>query len=451
MRFYWSYSKISLLSALLFLLLEARAEPLPIYQISDAQGTYLQIPLSYTLYRYSQHSDLRDLVALDADNNNLPYSIVQLAPAAVAAKKIDLQKISTDLAFYPIADDITPESIRALSTNKVSVSVNHVQVVVNDDSGVFAEKPQRQAPDFYLLDLRELKTPVTGLEIDWDPDAQNQYLEVELEGSSNLQNWVSLGRSTLVHIVQQEQVLKRNQLTLDLGAATYDFFRMKILRGTDNLKITHVAALQTITDIKLPDVQFESWNLAGKLSTTQTTVYLPDERSKSYPVSAWEYVRDEATPAEMLSINLLTNTYGDTLKVFSRLAEKQPWQLVYQGIWFNIQVGNEWQKSDPISLDRSSHKFWRIELNESVKNLLNPELAFSWQPTQLRIISNNKPPYFLAIDSESSLYKSKQVFNQLLQKAEPHWSKAGLVSLNASPIAAKQNPAHRVDWKKFLF
>ncbi|HEY0893519.1 MAG TPA: DUF3999 domain-containing protein, partial [Cellvibrio sp.] len=49
------------------------AEVIPVYQISEAPGTYMQTTLTHDIYRYSADTQLNDLVVTDAQGNKLPY------------------------------------------------------------------------------------------------------------------------------------------------------------------------------------------------------------------------------------------------------------------------------------------------------------------------------------------------------------------------------------------
>ncbi|MES2824604.1 MAG: DUF3999 family protein [Pseudomonadota bacterium] len=421
----------------------AEENPIAIYRLSETQGTYLQVPLSHDIYRYSQYADLRDLVVVDADYNHLPFRMVSLTMTPAA--RIQRQENTTVLPFYPISANATPAAIRALRTTHISVTDNDVQVHVNHSVA-----PASATPDFYLVDVSALKTKLTHIQIDWLPNEKNQYLEVQLEASSDLQHWIDLGRSTLVQIVHHEQQLKRNRIAVDIAPNTYEFLRLKILQGSERLQLTGITALQLFSELKLPNIESEVWVVGGSLSGKQTTVYFPDQHSKSYSVAAWEYIRDETTPAATLLLNLGEHTYGDSLKVFSRPSEKQHWQLRYEGIWFNARVGNQWQQSDEMSLSGIGDKLWRIELNESAQNTLKPTLVFSWQPIHLQIITNNKPPYSLAINLQKKVAQSSQIFNQLLEKTNPVWISAGLESLHVDPSAVTPS-SQALDWPKYIF
>ena len=81
-------------------------------------------------------------------------------------------------------------------------------------------------------------------------------------------------------------------------------------------------------------------------------------------------------------------------------------------------------------------------------------MVFTWQPKQLQIIADNKPPYSLAIDlkntdSKSSSAIHNQIFNELVSKTKPTWVIANLISLNVEPDKLAKTLS--VDWKQWIF
>lgn len=414
----------------------------PIYQVNDAQGTFLQVPLTHEIYSYSQQTNLQDLIVLDRDQNPLPYRLVSVAPE----EKQAAPKVLTDtLKFFPVAVDATPDTLRKLRSTHVKVQGDTVQVVTSDKT------LSNSVPEFYLVDVSGLDHDLTSLSIDWVAQANNQYLEVELEATRNLQDWFSLAKSTLVQINQEEQSLKRNHIDVHILNKDYEFLRLRILRGADNLQITGVTAEQKIGVIPETKISLETWSLVGVVAQHQTTVYLPSSHSKSYPVAVWEFIRSEATPVDTLAIDFGTTTYADGAKILSRSTTHQNWQLQHQGIWFNTQMGSQWQKSNAVGIYPNRDKYWRVELNESAKNNPAPRIVFGWQPTQLQVITNNKPPYVLAIKGDkNNSYNREQVFNQILANTAPTWVSVGLIKLNVQPEAIS-SAQKSIDWKQWLF
>lgn len=414
-----------------------------IYQLNETQGTFLQVPLTHEIYRYSQQTNLQDVEVLDADKNALPYRLVTIAPEV---KQIDPKILVDELRFFPIAADATPDTLRKFHSTHIKVQGDSVQVTTSDKTLANAN------PEFYLIDVSKLDHDATSLGIDWVPQTDNQYLEVELEATRNLQDWFFLAKSTLVQIEQEEHHLKRNHIEVAIAKKDFEFLRLRILRGANNLQITHVTAEQRIGAAEKPHIEKESWSLMGDLAKNQNTVYLPNSHSKSYPVAAWEFIRNDTAPIDSIAIDFGTQTYGDSARIFSRTTENQNWQLQQQGIWFNAQIGKEWQKSNPVNIvPPNRDKYWRIELNETLRDKLIPSLIVGWQPTQLQIITNNKPPYVLAINQDKTTsYNREQVFNQILATANPAWVSTGLIPLNVQPEALINAPK-AIDWKQWLF
>lgn len=419
----------------------AQQHTTPIYQVSDAQGTFIQVPLTHDIYRYTSQSSLQNVVVLDADKNPLPYRLVTTAPHE---QKKEPTLIVNPLAFFPIAVDATPDTIRKLHTSQVKVQGDNVQITTGDKT------LNNKTPEFYLIDISKLNHDITSLIVEWDAQAANQYLEVELEATRNLQDWFSLGNATLVKINQLDQSLKHNHIKVALAKQEYEFLRLKILRGAEDLHISSIASEQQI-GIVVPQKNSEAWSLSGQLAKTQTTVHFPNSHSKVYSVAAWEFTRDEATPIESITIDFGTAVYGDGAKLFSRNADNQTWQLEYQGLWFNLQVGSQWQKSDAVSVYRNSNKFWRLELNEAAKSISAPKLVFTWQPMQLQIIANNKPPFVLAINtSKNSSNNREQIFSQIISSSSPTWTAASLTKLDVQPEQVI-NTAKTINWKQWIF
>ena len=413
----------------------------PIYQINHVEGTFLQVPLSHTIFEYSKHYGLQDLIVQDVEKKSLPYRLVAASPEA---RSKDEKLVSDSLRFFPVSPDATPETLRKLHTTQVSSSGNSTKVLTSD------KVLNNATPDFYLIDISQVEHDLTGVEVDWIAQPNNQYLEVELEATRDLQNWFSIAKATLVQISQQDESLKRNLIDVQIPKKDFEFLRLSVLRGAEDLEIIHVLGQQKTGNVVTRPAE-ETWAIKGKLAKTQTTVYLPSSHSKTYPVTAWEFERNDLTPVSTIAIDFGMASYADSAKIFSRDNENQNWRLQQQGIWFNAQIGNQWQKSNPVNIAVARDRFWRIELNAAAKDNIAPDLVLGWVPYQLQIITNNKPPYFLAIESvKNQIDNREQVFNQIISAAKPEWVNAGLRRLEVSPneLAGTQE---FIDWKQWIF
>jgi len=415
----------------------AQAEVIPVYQITEAPGTYVQTTLTHDIYRYSADSQLNDLVVTDKQGNKLPYRII--APSTQVSEQSQL----TNARFFPVAVGAPPEALLALSSASISVSV---------EKTTKEELLDKAAPvDFYVLDLSDLKTRTDKLVVDWQVTDASQYLEVQVSGTNDLTTWSNVAQTTLVQLQKEGQKLTRNKIAVNLTEMQYAYLRLKFTRGNENLQLIKIQ-LENTDKIANPPV-VDIWEVKGALAEDQDSALRAGNHAAAMPVAAWEFARDDIAPITNISLNLGTIMYGNNIKVFSRNTEKQPWQLLHQGIWFNTQVGSDWQQSDAINIYSNSDTYWRVELNELVRTTLNPALVFHRQPQTLQFIANNAAPYNIAIDDQAApnnQQTSTQIFSQLISGKELQWGQVGFTELKPD-VDSFARHAMQVSWKTVLF
>lgn len=415
----------ALLSCLMSVVaITAEAEPTTIYRLEPAPGSFQQVLLNRDIYRFSDDPGLQNLQVLDADQNPVPYRILPSEP-----EKSTLQNVP--LAFFPVAADISPETLRQVYA-RVQLEGAKIELSTNAN-------PTGKAPAFYLIDISKLEQPLTALRLNWDPDLQTQYLEVELEGSRNLQQWDSLGAGTLVNMGNQKLV--RNRLAINLQPKAYDFLRLKIGRGGEGLQLNSIAGEPTQVKAPVPE---EHWSIAAISKAQVASTAAPDSERK---VAVWEFAREEVTPATAIKIVLGDNAYADDYALYSRSNAQQNWQLQGHGIWYSVRIGSTWETSEPIALPANSQKLWRLELAAKSAEF-KPQLEFRWQPLRLQLIANDKPPFYLALNPETNATHRNAVFNQILAGRTPEWSSTQLEDLHQQP---PKPPKASINWRTWLF
>ena len=265
-----------------------------------------------------------------------------------------------------------------------------------------------------------------------------------------------LTQGSLVQVLEQGQSLIHNRINLTLAKQAFAYLRLSILRGAEQLQIHQITAEELLYTTSNTQPVSESWSLAGTPAAEQSSQYFPNAHRAASAVHAFEFSRQEHTPAEYLSIDLGNQTYANSLRVLSRPTAKDKWQLIYQGIWFQTQVGEQWQKAEPIKLSANRAQFWRLEF-APMQPVAAPKLVFSWQPIRVQFIANNAPPFVLALSDDNGSFSRQQVFNQILAKhrlqtGEPAWINADLIALPPHYSALKQaGPGIAINWRQWLF
>lgn len=426
------------------LVMTANAEVIPVYQINEASDTYVQTTLTHDIYRYSADTQLNDLVVTDQQGNKLPYRIT--APHTQVSEQSQL----TNARFFPVAVGAPPETLIALSSASIRLDANEISVSVEKTTN---DKLQDQSVpvDFYVVDVSDLKNRIDRLVVDWQATETNQYLEVQVSGTNDLTTWSNIAQTTLVQLQKEGQLLTRNKIAVNLSEMQYAYLRLKFTRGNENLQLTKIQIENTDKIANAPVT--DTWEIKGALAEDQDSALRAGNHTVTIPVAAWEFARDDIAPITNISLNLGTIMYGDSIKVFSRNTEKQPWQLLHQGIWFNAQVGSEWQQSDAINIYSNSDVYWRIELNELVRTTLNPILVFHRQPQTLQFIANNAAPYKIAIDDQATpnnQQTSAQIFAQLVNGKKLQWGQVVFTELNPN-IDSFARHGMQMSWKTLLF
>ncbi|HMW73684.1 MAG TPA: DUF3999 family protein, partial [Cellvibrionaceae bacterium] len=375
---------------LLFSAITAQAGTTPLFQINAEPGTFIQVPLTHQVYQFNPPSDAA-FVVLDGKQNSLPS--IMSAPSPNNTEP-SVQIRSQQLAFFAVPAETSTQALRqVLSTQNQVLNYGSKQISQHIET---QDTLSTNTPDFYLIDLRNLEQGINALIIDWDNKTQNSFLQVQVDASNNLQDWQKLTQASLVQVQEQEQSLIHNRIPVSIAKQAFAYLRLSLMRGAEQLHIQKISAEERLYSAPPQELPQEHWSLAGTLAKEQTSLYRPSSQGAAYPVRAFEFSRDESTPAEFLALNLGMQTYADRLRVLSRTEARGQWELIYQGIWFNTQMGEEWQTSAPIKLGGNRAQFWRLEF-AAQQAIDAPELLFSWHPTQLQFIANNAPPFVLGL------------------------------------------------------
>lgn len=435
---------ISLGAVLFFASALVNAEIIPVYQIGDAPGTYVQATLTHDIYRYSADAQLNDLVVTDQQGNKLPHRIT--APST----QVNEQSQLIDARFFPVAMGAPPEALLTLSSASIRLDDNEISVSAEK---ITTDKLQDQnvPVDFYVVDLSDLKTRTDKLVVAWQVNEANQYLEVQVSGTNDLTTWSDIAQTTLVQLQKEGQQLTRNKIAVNLTEMQYAYLRLKFTRGNEKLQLEKIQIENTDKIPNAPVV--DTWEVKGVIAEEQNSALRGGNHTAAMPVAAWEFSRDDIAPITKISLDLGTIMYGDSISVFSRTTEKQPWQLLSQGIWFNAQVGSDWQHSDAINIYSNGDVLWRIELNERMRTTLNPTLVFHRQPQALQFIANNASPYNIAIDDQAApnnQQTSAQILSQLVSGKAVQWGQVSFTELKPDMDSFARH-AMQISWRTILF
>lgn len=408
----------------------------PVFETAENPGIYLQAPLEHVVYRYARDSQLRDLVVLDVDGNELPSRIID----APAVQRESAEPIA--LSFFAVPAGTTPRSW--LNDGKARVEIDGGTVSVTVDE--LDSKATREGIAFYLVDLRNLDVAIDKISLDWTTPEAGQYLQVNVEGSDDLRQWQNLALETLVQLSREGEMLLHREVPLSLRPDQFDYLRIRFPKG-------EAPELSSVSAFHAPVVEYipvDRWQVSGQLAEAQRSMIERATTPNSDPLAAWSYQREDNAPARAVSIELGDIPYGDRLRIYSRDDESYDWRLLHSGIWFNAKVGDDWQRSEAISIYPNTDRFWRVELDAALEHKADPVLVFE-QPRQvMQFIANNNPPYRIAVAETVRPGKaSGQVLSQLIGDESVEWQFVQLKFLEG--VSPPPDKGAGLNWSAWLF
>jgi len=401
----------------LMLVLNSYAQSsISVYEI-NSDKTYIQANLEQEIYYYSRDAQLRDLQIQDAHGNSLPFRLIDLTDQFSALEK------ETPAIFFPVAPNTSEVTLRDLG--KMSIQIDDSQVRVDIHRSPAELTNPIENPDFYLIDLagyqkrlgstKNLK--LTSLILDWDQ--QNSYQTWELSASNDLSNWRMLSETNLVKLEKEGQSLIKNQIPLNIDLHNYTYLKLRCVEKCQNLRISQMKIREELKDIFHPAKT--QWTLNGERSNSQKPIKLnPTDNWKSH--IAWDFKRDDHALIETLSINLGSQIYSDKVRLLGRYRKQDPWQLIYQGVWFNAKVGEEWYSSNPINLYQNNYPEFRLELAGNLLEAIQPALVLTTQTRAVQFIGNQTPPYHLVVQDQVSSVTQEQILEGLLKGHSVQWN-----------------------------
>ncbi|MGQ9425607.1 DUF3999 family protein [Gilvimarinus sp. F26214L] len=407
----------------------ANAEPLPVYEISESPGTWLQADLPKDIWRYTEDEEFRDMVLLDRDGGELPFRLV--VPQARVRESSDRHAVP----FFTVAAG-AELAWGGPGNTRVHVDESSISVTRDEGSG---EQPR----EFYLVDLSELEVDVDSLALGWEAEAASEYLHLEVSGSRDLQSWIPIAQHTLVRLEKDGQVLLRDEVPLGLRAGRYNFLRVDFPRDRSTPQLTTVKAVDKSAVVDEQPV--ERWELAGTLAADQSSA----SRFHSGDLVAWEFERQERAPVRQVSVALNDFAYGDFIRIYSRAERRHDWRLVHSGIWFNARVGSGWESSDPVDVYQNRHRYWRVEMSKALQGR-GPALVFEHPRQRLRFVANDNEPYRVALTELRSGNPAAEVFTRVVGGEDHEWLPVSMSPL-LSPEQAARRRTERPDWQGVVF
>jgi hypothetical protein len=418
----------------------AESNYLPVFEIKS-DDTYIQAPLEKEIYYFSRSAYLSDIQIRDAHGNNLPFRIVDASTQSQSSES------EVQANFFPVAPGTSEEKLRNLGATRIKIDADNMHLDIESNQPA-APAPVSQ-PDFYLINLRDAVRQSKDMHIkeiilEWNYQEANQFQEWEVSASQDLHYWNKLTSTNLVWLEKEGQSLIQNKIQLNLNPDQYQYLQLRCLEFCDKLRIENIKLVTRSTAYFIPaDTQ---WSLQGQKSSSQKAINLhhnDDWESRS----AWDFQRKENTDIKNFKLNMGDQSYGDKIRIMGKARQQDPWELLYEGLWFNTKVGNRWVSSNNSFSLRRGFPYLRLEFASELRSEFSPEFIFSVPSRYIQFIANQTPPYVLAVQDNANSEAQARIFNSVVNNQSISWANHQWHFLNPE---YKENPA-TFAWKSLLF
>ncbi|NID14486.1 DUF3999 family protein [Luteibacter yeojuensis] len=404
----------------------ARAETPPPFAVAypltlpSAAKAYV-VELPQDAYAWARRdAGLGDVVVVDAKDRQVAAGLY--APAPPTAHPVTL-----DAPLLPV-----PQSASGVAGARIQRSTNG-DIVIEPGAAAPAG-----APTDWLFDARQ---PVAPERLEFAPSTRDVDLRVDVDASTNLQDWTPLVRgATVVTLGQGDGGVDARVVKLSGNAARY--YRVHVERGEapwadgEGSKVTLSG---TVEDAAAKDEAARRWLDVASTGTVQSGQGVD-----------YDYRLPAALPVTALRVRL---GKGDTVARFDAIAVEGSMSGEQLG---TLVVTPPRDSADAHPLDVAAGRREMLRLHSATPLREPPHLLVGWQPDRIVFLPEGDAPYRLLVGSHSArrpAWPIADAIAALRKDAGPTWRPAQATPGKVQELAGRKalDPAEApFDWTRPL-
>lgn len=388
-----------------------------------ASGSLVQVRLAEHVLQHVQQRDFADLRVFNAAGNSLAFALQM--PSATQHQQ------QRALAFFPLDPD-KPLAVAELQVQLQQAGELQTVQLASKPMPAGELKPQQ-----YIVHNQREQESLCGLQLDWQPVSSNQVWQLQLESSSNLEDWRPLGKAMPVsHLQHGTQELRLDELEFPCTQAPY--LRLSWQQSSTALQLSQLVGLYTQHDAR----QFTWQDLAADAIRQQQGEQGTELHFTNPGVMALE------------QIQLLPNRVGQVLqgKVYSRNPQVKSTAWQYRGDLhqYRLQQAAQELQSPADTLSAARDRHWKIVLTSPFNGDL-PQLRLGWQAEQLLVLTQGSAPFTVAYGNPQVQQVGYQSLAQTVAVLSAEQAQAEAVSLGkAFPLGEIDLQAQAVPWQQLI-
>ncbi|MCP4115804.1 MAG: DUF3999 domain-containing protein [Desulfobacteraceae bacterium] len=343
----------------------------------EENGAVYRFSVPREVYETLARDDMGDIRIFNSKDAVVPHILRQ------PEKKRKIQEFTHPLPFFPLyREKNKPENDGLLV--RIEKGGDGAIINVESDAARTGKPPELSG---YLIDATGHEKQIHKLHINWQAKEENFVTTVSVEYSNDLTRWSPLvPRATLVQMQFSGHEITQKRLQLPPGTAQY--LRLSWPAGRDGIEVKEILAVEQTGK---PERKREWTPLKGTPG--------PDDNNKQ--ITAYEYHSPGRLPVDRVRFRFAEKNTLVKATLFSRPDPEATWRHRQRGIFYDLSFDHTTLVLDTISLDQSSDRFWRVELEGIPSGDPGdiPVIELGWQPHELLFVARGKGPFMLAYGS----------------------------------------------------
>ena len=389
------------------------------------------LTVSAAIYQGCTTSDLGDLRVFNAS-----HAVPHLLRSQVNK---ETKRPAQALPFFPLLSDTQGSSG---SPPDLHIATNNQGAIIDiRQNAPGASSQTNQIITAYIVDTSGLEQPADWLELAWEGQGEQFSTSVRVDSSDDLNSWQTQVRSAaLAELRFGSHTLLRKRISVPRGIHRKTYLRLSWPVGKDGARVTGVRAGYNREEQALPRTALA---LVGKdlpVAEQGAARYLYD--SKGF------------FPVDQLNIDLPEQNSLFQISVFSKADEDASWRRQASLLAYRLTVEGVNMESGMITINRTTDRYWLLELEDNSGIQQAPTLELGWLPGQLVFMAQGEQPYALAY-GRAGLGAARSQVDRLLKAVDPQSAKKLIAPAQAGPQkilggVERLEPIRELPWRRWL-
>jgi hypothetical protein len=384
---------------------------------SEEQAAAYQVDLPLAVYTGVVRADLGDLRVFNASGAEVPHELRRPLAVTGAAGP------SRRLPVFPLRGD----PMKALDAMRVTIESGGASL----DLKTRGENSAPATISTYIVDARDMTTPISALQLEWPEDAPDFAGRLNIDASEDLAAWRYVS-----HAVPIANLHSNGGRLIERRAAFVStkprFWRLTWSGGDAPFELTGVIAEPARNFIE------------------ENRIFLVKEGT---PVSGRPneiaYDLGARLPVDRINVELPERNSVASVTVLSRTDAQEIWRSVARRGFYRLDSPEGELRNGTVSTSIDSDRYWLLRFDKpSDIGQGVPRLSVGWVPHQLVFVARGEGPFTLAYGNSTAKSAETRIADVVPAATIANARLTGAFDLGGA--ARRQPPPEPFPWKSAL-